>query len=465
MTNLVTSLYAWMRNKTLNSMGYQRTLEQLLDDGDIGRVKDIMQNRDSIVDAARLEYGPETHKINFAAQRRNKDKYIAERLPRSRQRYINEVEVFFMLGKPIKWSKAAGKGNDELFAEYQQMLRDTRFNSVIRSAKRIAGSETEAALLFRHYQQDGKPHVQVVVLSRSNGYTLRPLFDQYGNLLAFGYGYHLKDGNNTIEHFDVQTPDFIYEATREKVGWQVDKKANPTGKINVVYIQQPKAWEGVQCLIEREENVMSKTADGNNYFADPMAAATADVVNSLPDSNKPGKLIQLSDQNSRFEYINPPSASESQQAEMVSLEKAILFDSFTPDLSFEAMKGMGSISGEAISRAMTIGFIKRDNLLEVYDAAVDRMKNLYLATMAKVTHIRYASQVEELDITHEFSQPFSDDVATRWAEIGRAYSEGIISLEKAVELMGLADNPQEEIDRIKEAKANSQMNDLMGPTF
>ena len=465
MTNLVSALYAWMRNKTLNSMGYQRTLEQLLDDGDVGKVQDILQNRDTIVDAARLEYNPDTHKINFSAQRRNKDKYRAERLPRSRQRYINEVEVFFMLGKPIKWSKEADTALDDAFAEYMKMLKDTRFDSVIRKAKRIAGSETECAILFRNYQQNNEPKLQLVVLSRSEGYTLRPLFDQYGNMLAFGYGYYLKDGNNTIEHFDVQTPDFIYKATKSRVGWEVEKEVNPTGKINVVYIQQPKAWDGVQGLIEREEDIMSKVADTNNYFADPMAAATADVIDSLPESNKPGKLIQLSDQHSRFEYINPPTASESQQAEISNLEKSILFDSFTPDLSFEALKGMGSISGEAISRAMTIGFIKRDNLLEVYGAAVDRMKNLYLASMANVTHIRLASKLKEINITYEFAQPFTDDLATRWSEIGRAYNEGIISLEKAVELMGLAENPKEEIDRIKEAKANSQMNDIMEPTF
>ena len=85
-----------MRNKTLNSMGYQRTLEQLLDDGDIGKVQDLMQNRDKIVDVVRKEYNPDTHNIIYEAMRRDKSKYRAERLTRSRQRYINEIEVFFI---------------------------------------------------------------------------------------------------------------------------------------------------------------------------------------------------------------------------------------------------------------------------------------------------------------------------------------------------------------------------------
>lgn len=454
MTGIVTSLLALARNKALNSMGYQRTLEQLLDDGDIGKVQDILQNRDSIVEAARKEFDPDSHKIIFAAQRRNKGKYKAERLPRSRQRYINEIELFFLLGRPIKWSKNATSGEDATFDEFAKMLRDTRFNSAFRKFKRVAGSETEAAILFRHYQQDNEPKVQLVVLAQSEGYSLRPLFDQYGNMLAFGYGYTLKDGASTIEHFDVETPNFIYKATKEKVGWSVTKEDNPTGKINIVYVQQSKSWDGVQRLTEREEDILSKVADTNNYFADPMAAATVDVINSLPEPNKPGKLIQLSDKDSRFEYINPPTSSESQQAELAHLERAILFDSFTPDLSFEALKGMGSISGEAISRSMALGMIKRENLLEIYSAAADRIKNLYLATMSKVTHIRLANQLAALEIVFEFTPPFEDDIATKWSQIGKAYNDGVISLEKAIEMMGLSDNPKEEMDRIR---ANKQL--------
>lgn len=465
MTNLVSALYSWMRNKTLNSMGYQRTLEQLLDDGDIGKVQDLMQNRDAIVDAVRKEYNPDTHNIIFEAMRRDKSKYRAERLTRSRQRYINEIEVFFMLGKPIQWSKPANEDGDEAFNEYVQMLKDTRFDSTIRKVKRIAGSETECAVLFRNYKQNNEAKLQLVVLARSEGYTLRPLFDQYGNMLAFGYGYNLKDGDNTIEHFDVQTPDNIYEAVKGKVGWNVTKKPNLTGKINVVYFSQPKAWDGVQVLTGREESIMSKIADTNNYFADPMASATVDVIDSLAEPNKPGKLIQLTDANSRFEYINPPTASEAQQAELSSLERAILFDSFTPDLSFDALKGMGTLSGAAIRRAMILGFIKRDNLLEIYDTAVDRMKNLYLASMAKVTHIRMAKQLQSLNITYKFAEPFAEDEASKWAEIGKAYNDGIISLEKAVELLAISDNPQEEIERIKKAKAESSMSNIIEPTF
>jgi hypothetical protein len=463
----ITDIYTIIRNATLNSMGVERTLEELLADKDIGRVKNILQNRDSIVEEAIKQYQSSQHSIHrrMDKARSGKNSYRVEKLPRARQRYINEVELFFLLGNPIIWSLVDEK-NDNGFAEFKDMLKSLRFDSIMRQAKRIAGAETEAAILFHIYREDDfKPSVKPVVLSHSAGYTLRPLFDQFGNMLAFGYGYNLNENGKTVEHFDLQTATHIYTSNKTATGWEVEAKPNPTGKINVVYIQQTVAWEGVQERCDREEHIDSRIADTNNYFADPMAVATADVIDSLAAPDRPGKLIQLTGDNSKFDYINPPMASDLQAAEKAELNRSILFDSFTPDLSFEAMKGMGTLSGEAIKRAMALGYIKRANLEEIYSVAVDRAKNIILAIMEKVTHINIASMLDSLSIEHRFAEPFNDDSSLLWQNVGRAYNDGIISLEKAVQMLGLSENPEKEIERIKQAKAESMTANLFEPTI
>lgn len=467
MTQTINNLYALIRNNVLNSLGVERTLIQLLEDKDIGRAKSLFQNRDSIVEEAIKEYNPMLHDV---MSRRDKDRqgkkpYVSEKLPRARQRYINEVELFFLLGNPVKWKLSAEDGDSDTFAEFTSFLRDIRFNTIMRQAKRTAGAETEAAILFHIYQDDaGTASVAPIVLSHSKGYTLRPLFDQYGNLLAFGYGYSLKEGPSTVEHFDIETPGIIYEARKGNIGWEVTSRPNPTGKINVIYIQQPKAWEGAQQRIDREEKMDSGIADTNNYFADPIAIATADALKSLPDPNVPGGVVQITKEG-KFEYINPPIASELQANEKRDLNTSILFDTFTPDMSFEAMKGLGTLSGEAIRRAMALGYMKRDNLREIYDIAVDRAKNLILAIMSRVTHIGLASKLEALEIEHDFAEPFSEDVTQMWSALGRAVGDGIMSLETAVKKMGVADNPEEEIRRIRESQASQSMTDLVEPNF
>ena len=455
--NFVEAIFNLLRNKTLNSLGVERDLMKLIQDKDISQVQTLLQNRDMDVIEAIEEYNPETHKVNKRKdkQRKNKEPYRVEKLPRTRQRYINEVELFFLLGNPIKWKNDVN-GTDEAFKAYNEFLQDTRFHTTMRQAKRLAGSETESAKIYHIYDDNGKPGVKVLVISKSKGYTLRPLFDQYENLIAFGYGYNLKEGDRTIEHFDIETPAYIFRCKKANIGWEVTPLVNPSGKINVIYYRQDKAWYGTQPRCDREEHIDSKAADTNNYFADPKLKATADVIQSLAEADTAGEVIQMtSKDNSSVEYLVPPEYSSMKDSEKKDLNNSILFDSFTPDFSFENMKGMGTLSGEALRRAMALGYIKRDNLKEIYDILVDREKNLVLAIMMNVTHIHLRDQLAKMNITHEFAEPFNEDKEKLWASIGKLYSDGIISLDLAVNMLALTDAPQEEIERIKNEKLDS----------
>lgn len=466
----VDDLFNLIRNKYLNAVGTERDLLTLINDRDISQARSLMQNRDEEVLKAMREYDADLHPIMKKANklRKGKEPYHTEKLPRERQRYINEVELFFLLANNIQWQNESKEETDEAYNAYTDFLDDTRFNTTIRQAKRTAGAETECAKLYRIYRdEDNQPKVQVVILSKSKGYTLRPLFDQYENLMAFGYGYYLKEGKETVEHFDIETPDYIYRCKRRgAIDWSVEPVRNPTGKINIIYYRQEKAWGKMTPRINREEDIDSKIGDTNNYFADPIAAATGDVVDFLKDrADKPGKMIRMSGEGSKFEYINPPTSSETQQKEKEDLAKSILFDTFTPEFSPENMVGLGTLSGEAIKRAMVLGYIKKDNLKEIYDIAVDREKNLILAIMMNVTHIHLRSQIAKLKITHKFAEPFSEDITARWGAIGSALQNGVLSLEKAVELMGTTDDVNEEIQRIKQAEAERMMASAVEPSF
>lgn len=466
--NIIDHLFNVIKNKTLNAVGIERDIIQLIQDRDVSRVKSLLQDRDSIVEEALREYFPKGHKIMERQDKYRKDKepYITNKLPRSRQRYINEVELFFLLGNPIKWTLINTEGHEEAFNAFKQFLRETRFDTTMRQAKRLAGAETECAKLYHLYKDENNtPHVKVVVLARSKGHYLRPLFDQYGNMRIFGHGYYLKEHNKTVEHFDIYTASTIYECKKNKLGWEINASHNPSGKTNIIYYSQEKAWDGVQSRIEREEEIDSKIGDTNNYFADPIAAATADVVTSLADPDVPGRVVTLNGTNSKFEYINPPIASELQAAEKRDLNTSILFDSFTPEFMPEKMVGLGTLSGDAIRRAMVLGYIKRDNRKEIYDELIDREKNLILSIMMNVTHIELRDQLKDIQIKHEFAEPFAEDVAAHWQSIAQLYNSGVISLQTAVKRLGITDNSQEEVTRILKAETMRNMNDALEPTF
>ena len=130
---LISDIYTLVRNNTLNAMGVERDLAQLLADKDIGKVKTILQNRDTIVEKAMEEYYPSKHAIHnkMDKARSGKDGYRTEKLPRARQRYINEVELFFLFGGKIKWSMKDGQDADA-FEDYKEYIKSLRLDSLFR---------------------------------------------------------------------------------------------------------------------------------------------------------------------------------------------------------------------------------------------------------------------------------------------------------------------------------------------
>lgn len=460
MLNYITEILTKFRNKVLNTSGIEGELYSLLDKKEVLQALTLFQNREEEVDNAITEYNPQTHRVMRRPNkiRKNDRPYITEKLPRNRQKYINEVELFFLFGKPLRWRKA--EGDDKAYKLFTDFLKNSRFDSKIRQIKRLAGAETECAKLYHLYNESGKISVKTVVLARSTGYDIRPMFNQYGDLVAFAYGYKTRGVNGkTTQHWEIETADNIFECVQGELEWDVRTRPNPTKRINVIYYKQPKAWDGVEPRLEREEMLDSKVGDTNNYFADPVAKASADVIQSLASPETTGKLIQLNGSNSVFDYVNPPQSSELRRSEQENLEKSILFDTFTPDFSFENMRGFGSVSGAAIKNAMILGFLKADNRKEIYSELIDRDKNLIKAILSYM-HPEMAKKIEELEITFDYTEPFAEDNQSEKTFVLQAYSAGLVTLETAVGLLALTENAENEIAAIKEQAAQKQQQEL-----
>ena len=443
------------RNVTLNSEGAEKELNTYIAKRDIFKALMMMDNDDVEVDKAIREYNPQTHKVmNRPNKYREADEpYITEKLPRTRARYINEIELFFLFGKPVKWSYV--KGDTKAYEAFLEYMEEIRFDSLLRQAKRLAGAETESAIVFNLTQGNERLKVKPFVLSRSKGYKLRPLFDQYSDMIALAYEYRLRENGKNVRHCDILTKDFTHYCSYGMDGWKVKTYVNPTGKINGIFFKQRKAWDGVVPRVEREEMLDSKVADTNNYFSDPIASATADVIESMTDPDKPGKLIQLGGLNSKFEYVNPPQNSDTRDAEMRNLKESILFDSFTPDFSYENMKGLGTLSGAAMHNALILGYIKRDLNKETYEEMVSRMRNVIFA----ILQLRYPSlRFDNLRVKFEFAEPFDNDKRDLWHAITELYGSGVISLETAVQMLALTDAPEEEISRIEAKQKRAEDN-------
>ena len=281
---------------------------------------------------------------------------------------------------------------------------------------------------------------------------------------AFAVGYYVKLATGEKQEcWDIYTSETIYKCKKavdvnESVEWKVDTEKNFIGKIPIIYYRQDKAWAGVEERIERDEWLDSKNADCNEYFADPMLKISANVRNGLMDPKSAGKVIQVKSKEDVFEYVTPPDASDMKSQEKSVLKESILMGTLTPDLSYENVKGLGAISGEAITKANILGYIKRLKNMEIYNELFKRDANLIKAIMANVLFPKDRNDINAMVLNHIYQDPangISDnsEEIQRWAEIGMS-DEAIVEANRNVH------NKKLELERLRRKREQQAIEDV-----
>jgi len=456
-------------NEVKAAVGYQQDFEQLLGNGDVTRALSYMHDHSGIAADNLKNYHLDTHDVMNRADRAIYDKkgnflrwQKRWKIPVSWQEYINEIALVFLYGRPVKWIQGSD-GTDDAYQNYLTWLGKSRFNSHVREAKRAAGAEGSAAILYHVYQKDGKPELLLKTLSKEDGDDLYTIKDQYGRLTAFGWGYTLTEaGNKTVQHVDVYTSEMVYKCKRGARGWEVENKPNPVGKIPVLLFEQEPEAKSVEPMCDRYEKLGSVDADVNDRFSNPAMVATAEVLNSLPKQEEEAKLYILKN-GGKVEYLTWNQASESKRDEYQRLEKNILDKSFTPNINFENMKTLGSMSAKAIQKVMLLAVIKADRRKETHDGYMNRHANIMRAILGNVLDYRNKAQYDKLVLQHEFQSPFGEDVSDTLNDILKQHGQGCLSLQTTLEMSYLVKDAQKELELIKEeqAEAFQQQQELM----
>lgn len=449
-------LFSVISNEVKAALGYKQGFDDLVAANDISRAIALMEDRGIKAVSALKEYQVDKHKIND-----RKDKPVFDkkgnliriqkrwRLPIPYQEYINEIALIFLYGKPVKWMQQS-KGTDDAFQKYGDFLSNVHFDARIRECKRIAGAETVSVMLFHLFQKEGRPDALIKVLAKSQGDEIRTIFDQYRRLQALGWGYYLTEaGGQVVYHFDIYTAETIHYCKRGKTGWERRSITNPVGKIPAIVFEQPREWENVQPLIEREEFMTSVNADVNDRFANPAMVASAEVINQLPKAEEEAKLFILKDKG-EMRYLTWDQASESKKLELERLEKHILSKSFTPDIDFDNMKGLSNISARALRQMLVLASIKAERHKEKHDDYLKRLGNLTRTILGNVMDYAHKAEYERLIVRHEYQEPFGEDTSERLTDLIKAFNAGGMSLQTFVESNPYIKDSTTELERLKQ---------------
>lgn len=449
-----------IKNEIKAAVGYQRSFDELLTSSDVTRALAMMTNRSGKAAEYRKEYEVATHKVMEREDRAVYDKKgnflrwsKRNKIPIPYQKFINEISLVFLYGRPVKWSQSSD-GTDDAFQAFQDLQKKIRFNSAVREAKIAAGAEGISAIFYHTYRdKEGTPQFRLDVLSYENGDQIYTIKDQHKRLTAFAWGYYLTEaGGNTVYHVDVFTDEMCYYCKRGNIGWEVNATKNLIGKIPVLIFEQIPEHSDVQPMIDKLEGSESTEADVIDRFANPAMVATAEILNSLPKSEEEAKLFILKN-GGEVKYLTWDQASQSKANQFERLDKHILSKSFTPNIDFDNMKSLGNLSAKAIRKIMLLAVIKAERHKDKHDGYMSRHASLMLAIMGNVLDYRHKSQYDALELDHEFQEPFGDDVSEKLADLSKQYNDGALSKETYVESSYLVKDAQAELERIKQEEA------------
>jgi len=444
--------------------------------------------RELDVEVLKAQYSVKSHETMNPAVRKKKTIKKAEnssslvevnRLAFPLQKRIVNSSVSFTFGSPVLLECEAKSEQEKLVLHaVARVLFDNKSGSLNRRMARNLFRSTEVAECWfpvpvgasedsTHETYGFKSSVKLrcKLFSPWLGDKLMPVFSAIGDMIAFGREYSREDDGKKTIYFEAYTDDETVVWVQKGQLWsEASRTPNAGSKIPIVYASQEEPeWADVQYSIERLETLLSNFADTNDYHASPKIFIEGKIT-GFSQKGETGAILQ-GDIGTKASYLSWDHAPESIKLEIETLLRFIYSFSQTPDISFESVKGLGQISGEALKMLFIDAHLKVQEKREVLDEYLQRRVNLLLNFIG-VIDPSLKKVTDNLEIVPEIV-PFVINDAKNLIDrmVSANGGKPILSQRTSIAVSGLVEDVDAEYKLILEEQANDNLFDVTQSTF
>lgn len=394
-------------------------------------------------------------------QPKTKTEYVeVNRITSAAQKQIVDWAVAVCAGVPAEpEAKVETEAEKTLFEMLKRTIIDNKLDYIdreilrLRKVYKICAEVWYSEKTDREYWSDLSPSstfkMRVAILSEETGDLLYPVRDSIGDMVALGREYKIKgeDGKD-LDCFDLFTKDAIYNYQRTTGGWNLEKRTIIRyGKANfVVHEQNRLEWEDVQNKIDRLELLSSNIADSNDALAYPMLAITG-KIEGMAKRGETGKVFQL-ENGAKMEILESRAAPDALKMERENLVKEIFTETNTPQFSISDAQGFGAnVPGITVKLLFLPATLKAmSDQSGTWGMCIQRRYN-FLKSAIAVINVNIKSAMR-LQIQPRFQIYMPSNDAENYSNIIALYKAGLLSRELAITKLGIAENTQEEINKI-----------------
>lgn len=441
------------------------------------------KNRESISDILKEFYGNERDLRDTQVGIIQKDKQVKNKsgatknVPQVKlsipfQKKIVNNSTAFEVGKPVTLTPNEESNSSQLV---KTIWKTNRIDSLIQKLVYLKKAQTEGALQFyvvdssnktyfqKFIQKIGistpKKQIKMKILDNRKG-SMYPYFDDFGDMKAFVWEFKVREGDKDVQHTWIYDDTYVYKTIANDEVIQPMKHG--FDRIPIVYVSQEETeWKDSEVLIDRYEVALSKLSGSNDYTAHPMLKIFGDVENA-PDKDEDGKAwmikIRHDDDGNEIkgdvQLITNPNSSESTELELDKIEDLIWSICSTVNLSFNNVKGLGDISGVALTLMFLDSNIKAALNEGDNRTMIERIINILISGISNTTNVNLKNEISNLYFDVEFNSILPTDLKEAVDTISTAVSAGVMSKRTAVEYLNMNQDTKEELELIKQDQNN-----------
>lgn len=416
-----------------------------------------------------------------------KDKKIGEgektktvkgvRIPIPIQNKIVNTATAFEVGEPVTLIPDITDSEDnenKLTQEIERLWKVNRIDNIIQKAIRLQKSELQCAVLF--YMKDlgpeslinrllginPKKEIKIKLLENKSG-RMAPFFDPFGDMTAFTWSFDTTEDKKTVKNVWVYTDEKVFKLSNKSGAMTLESSEDHGfSKIPVVYFSQDKPeWFIAEPMIDRLEVALSKLGASNDYSGHPILKIYGEIIGG-PDKDEDGKSLRFKQKvdedsgkvtNGDADFLTHDNAPESVKMELDRLEKYIYSLTSTPDISFDNVKGLGSISGIAIKLMFLDAMMKAKMNEGDNRTSLERIINILISGVITTTGRKLKSEAQKTFFEVQFNSILPDDLKESVETFARAVDAGIMSVQTAVEGLDMTGDAKQELENILKDKA------------
>ena len=415
--------------------------------------KRVQVSADNEADSAQKVISTDGESTNFKTVR-------VSRVAVAIQKLIIKRAVSFVFGNSPAYNSTPENEQEEAVARaLDRILYGVKCKSLNRKIGRSIFGYKEAAEYWYPVESPNTKYgfpsqfkMRCTIFSPAYGDTLYPYFDETGDMVAFSRSFARTRDGVVTNYFETFTDTEHWLWINGANGFDcVDGYPKKTGinKIPVIYGHQPEfETEDVNALIDRLETLLSNFADTNDYHASPKIFTTGQIY-GWAQKGESGAVIEGED-GATMQYVSWQQAPESVKLEIETILKLIYTITQTPDISFDAVKGFGAISGLALKLLFMDAHLKVMDKREIFDEYLQRRANVVKAWIGYMS-TKLEADADELDIEPEiipYMLTSEIDELNYWLTANG--NKPVISQEESVASVGISKNPEKTMQKLRE---------------